>query len=50
MASLFVERRHAHHHILAVLVLAVMVVLLSMMRTHRPSETFDPFASPAQRQ
>ncbi len=36
MASLFVERRGIHHHLLALLVLVAMVLVLALMHTHRP--------------
>jgi hypothetical protein len=36
MASLFVERRGIHHHLLALLVLVAMVMLLALLHTHHP--------------
>jgi hypothetical protein len=37
MAELFVRRPHAHHHLLAILVLAAMLILMAvLMDGHKP--------------
>jgi hypothetical protein len=38
--SFFIQRRHVHHHVIAVLVLAAMVLLVSMIASNAHAPYF----------